>query len=68
MFLNKNSNDNEVLGSVNERRLAAVYINSTTSGLEIIHGILDLIFMKLYKGKKNYELKDGNKPYFLHKL
>jgi len=38
--------DNEV-GAKNERRLAALYTNSETSGFEFIHGLLDLLMLKL---------------------
>lgn len=54
ILLDKNGNEHETVGAVNERRLAVIYNNSTTSGLEIVHGVLDMIFFKLYKGKKEY--------------
>ena len=59
MFLEGKGNKDEITGSRNERRVAVIYNNATTSGLEIVHGILDLIMQKLYKGKKQYELREG---------
>jgi phenylalanyl-tRNA synthetase beta subunit len=60
MFLENKGNKDEITGCKNERRMAVIYNNATTSGLEIVHGVLDLVFKKLFKGKKDYELKSGS--------
>lgn len=40
----ENTDKNEYLGAKNERRLGVIYCNSSTSGLDIIHGVLDTVF------------------------
>lgn len=56
------------MGSANTRKLGAIYVNSSSSGLDIIHGVLDLVFLKLFKKQKNYELKEASVSYYLHSL
>lgn len=68
ILLDKEGDKHETVGAINERRLAVIYNNSTTSGLEIIHGVLDMLFHKLFKGQKEYYLKKGSKGYFLYDL
>lgn len=34
----------DIIGSCNERKIAVAYFNVSKSGLENIHGVLDLIF------------------------
>lgn len=34
----------EFIGAENKRKIGVIYCNSTTSGLDIIHGVLDMIF------------------------
>ena len=47
--------ENDV-GAKNERRVAALYCDNETSGLELIHGLLDFIMVKLNSG---FGTKDG---------
>ena len=65
--LNGDFGTREHVGSKNERRLAFAYSNSSTSGLDHIHGTLDLIFARLLPQIK-YKLQEGNSPYFFEKL
>ncbi len=60
--------ENEFIGAKNNRRLAVVYANTKTSGLDIVHGVLDVLFTKVLKNKKSYVLKKNNSPYFLYNL
>lgn len=68
MLLGDSNRDEENVGAVNRRKLAAVHCNSSTSGLDLIHGLLDLVMVKLYNGKQEYELRETSKSYFLHSL
>ncbi len=68
MLLGDNKKEEENVGAFNRRKLAAVYCNSTTSGLDMIHGLLDMVTTKLYNGKLDYELRELHQPYFLHDL
>lgn len=68
MLLGDNKREEENVGAFNRRKLAAVYCNSNTSGLDMIHGLLDMIMTKLYNGKLDYELRETHKSYFLHNL
>lgn len=62
----------ESLGARNERRLAVAYSNSSSSGLEIVHGALDLIFTRLFPHhlypNLKYTLEKNNEPYFFAQL
>lgn len=56
--------DNNV-GARNERRLAAVYTNVDYSGLELIHGLLDFLMLKLnvkQDEKLGYSIEESNNP------
>ncbi len=64
----ENPNADEFIGAKNRRKLAVVYTNATTSGLDIIHGVLDMIMTKMFKNQKDYTLKENKQPYFLHNL
>lgn len=68
MLLGENKKEEENVGAYNRRKLAAVHSNSNTSGLDFIHGLLDMIVHKLYNGKLEYELRESKKSYFLHNL
>lgn len=63
-----NKNLDEFIGAKNQRNLAVVYTNSNTSGFDVVHGVLDMIMMKLFRFEKKYVLKESGKPYFLHDL
>lgn len=54
--LENRSNKNEHIGAKNERRLAVIFAQTQTSGLDIVHGILDVLFTKVFKNKKSYVL------------
>ena len=58
----------DIIGSFNEKKIAVSYFNVSKSGLENVHGVLDLIFQKLFRGKLSYKLEENNKPYFFQKL
>ena len=68
MLEEKDDKHFEHIGAKNKRKIGVIYCNSTTSGLDIIHGVLDKIFEKLYKGKKNYKLKENDSTKFLYSL
>ena len=68
MLLRDNASDQENIGAVNRRKLAAVHTDSNSASLDDIHGLLDMVMMKMFEGKLSYELKNGKKPYFLHQL
>ena len=68
MLLGDNNKEEENVGAFNRRKLAAVYTNSTTSGLDYIHGLLDMIMAKMYNGKLDYELREMTRSYYLHEL
>lgn len=46
----------DYIGAVNERKIGVCYIAVQKSGLEYLHGVLDLLMQKLFKGKVNYKL------------
>lgn len=58
----------ETIGAVNERRLCLVYSNTSTSGLDLLHGALDLLLTKLFGKTPAYTLKDNDAPYLFLKL
>jgi phenylalanyl-tRNA synthetase beta chain len=58
----------ETIGAINERRLCLVYSNSHTSGLDLLHGTLDLLFAKLFGNTVSYALRDNDAPYLFLKL
>jgi phenylalanyl-tRNA synthetase beta chain len=54
-------------GARNERRIAVMYLN-TTSGFEIIHGTLDLLMTKIGSVfSKDYAIKESNDPMYFSK-
>jgi hypothetical protein len=57
-----------LIGARNERRIAVIYADNKTTGLDIVHGMLDMLFTKVFKDKKSYVLKKNTSPYFLHDL
>lgn len=68
MIVGDNKKEQENVGAFNRRKLAACHSNSHTSGLDLIHGLLDMIMAKMYKGKLDYELRESHKSHFLHDL
>lgn len=45
IFLKEKNKDHfEHIGAYNRRKIGVIYCNSTTSGLDLIHGVLDTIF------------------------
>lgn len=68
MLLKNDVSDEENIGAVNRRKLAAVYTDSNSANLDDIHGLLDMVMTKMFENKLNYVLKNGKKPYFLHQL
>lgn len=60
---------NETIGAVNERHLCIVSTNTNTSGLDHLHGTMDLLFEKLFgKSGLTYTLQENNAPYLFMKL
>lgn len=68
LLLDNEGTDHELVGARNERRLAVIYNNSVTSGLDIIHGVLDSVFLKMFNKKKDYLLQKCSKSFFLYNL
>lgn len=65
MYLTDNAHfTGDNIGSWNEKKIAVSYFNVSKSGLENVHGVLDQIFLKLFRGKLQYKLEENNKPYF----
>lgn len=58
----------ENIGAQNERRICFVYTNTSTSGLDLLHGVMDLLFVKLFGSKIKYDLKENNQPFLYGKL
>lgn len=58
----------ETIGAINERRLSLVYSNSSTSGLDQLHGTVDLLFVKLFGKSLTYTLKPNDSPYLFLQL
>lgn len=58
----------ETVGAINQRRICLVYSNNTTSGLDLLHGSMDLLFKKLFDGKVEYELRENEAPFLYAKL
>ena len=58
----------ESVGAVNQRRICLAHSDSSTSGLDLVHGSLDLLFTKLFGDKLAYELRDSNEPFLFQKL
>ena len=50
--------------SRNERKMCVMYLN-TNSGFEVIHGVLDLIMVKI--GASDYYLRESDDPMYFPK-
>jgi len=60
--------DDEEIGAFNERRICIAHSNNSSSGLDIVHGAMDLLFTKLFGTKINYELRENKSPYLFLNL
>ncbi|CAD8133912.1 unnamed protein product [Paramecium pentaurelia] len=56
------------VGAYNQRNLVAIHSSSKKSELEILHGLLDQLMIKLRVKKTDYHLKQSNDPLFFHQL